>query len=59
VVILGHMLPNLLTPEQVREHLQVSMKTVYRLIRSGKLKAKKVGSQWRIKPEDLERFKEG
>ncbi|MCK5061452.1 helix-turn-helix domain-containing protein [Candidatus Parcubacteria bacterium] len=33
----------------------MSEKSVYRYIKAGKLKAKKIG-QWRIRPEDLEKF---
>jgi excisionase family DNA binding protein len=45
----------LYTIEQGAEILQVSKKSVYRYIKSKKLKAKKIG-QWRIKKEDLDIF---
>ena len=45
----------LYTIQQVTEILQVSKKSVYRYIKSGKLKATKIG-QWRIKKEDLDKF---
>ena len=40
----------------VAEHLDVSIKTVRRWIARGELTAFKVGSQWRIDTDDLERF---
>jgi len=46
---------NLLTTNQVAQILQVSKRTVYRYIKSGKLKAINIG-QWRIKKEDLDKF---
>jgi excisionase family DNA binding protein len=45
----------LYTIQQVADILQVSKKSVYRYIESGKLKATKIG-QWRIKKEDLDKF---
>ena len=45
----------LYTPEEVAKLLRVSRRTVYRYIKSGKLKAKKIG-QWRIKKGDLNKF---
>ncbi len=43
----------LYTVQEVSNILKVSKKTIYRMIKSGKLKAVKVG-QWRIKQEDLD-----
>jgi excisionase family DNA binding protein len=37
-----------LTPDEYALERKVSTRTVYRLIKSGKLKAERVGSQWRI-----------
>ena len=45
----------LYTIQQVADILQVSKKSVYRYIQSGKLKATKIG-QWRIKKEDLDKL---
>lgn len=45
----------LYTIQQIAEILQVSKKSVYRYIKSDKLKATKIG-QWRIKKEDLDKF---
>jgi excisionase family DNA binding protein len=44
------------TPEQVAEHLQVSLRTVMDYLRAGKLKGFKVGRLWRIKDSDLQAF---
>jgi excisionase family DNA binding protein len=48
--------PRLLTIEQVAELCQVSTKTVYRAIRSGALKACRLGrgGAYRVKPEEME-----
>lgn len=45
----------LYTLQEIAEILKVSEKSVYRYIKSGKLKASKIG-QWRIKEEDLNKF---
>ncbi len=44
------------TLEQVAEKLQVSVQTVRRLIKEGKLKAIRVGIQMRVTQEELDRF---
>ena len=36
-----------LTTEEVLEYLQVNLRTVYRLIKAGKIPAVRVGRQWR------------
>ena len=46
----------LFTIPEVGAVLQVSEKTVRRWIASGELPAAKLGSQWRIRPRDLEDF---
>ena len=45
-----------LTTEQVLEYLQVNLRTVYRLIKSGKLPAVRVGRQWRFRKSDVDRW---
>ncbi|MBT3690153.1 helix-turn-helix domain-containing protein [bacterium] len=45
----------LYTLQEVAKILKVSEKSVYRYIKSGKLKATKIG-QWRIKEEDLNKL---
>lgn len=46
----------LMTPQQVADFLQVDFRTVYHLLRSGKLSGVKVGRIWRIRPEDVEEY---
>lgn len=46
----------MLSIRTVADHLDVSIKTIRRWIKRGDLLAFKVGSQWRIDPDDLERF---
>lgn len=43
------------TVEEIAKILKVSKMTIFRYIKSGKLKAVKVG-QWRIKKEDFDKF---
>jgi excisionase family DNA binding protein len=43
-------------PEAVADALQVGRGTVYRLIRSGELKAKKIGRQYRIPEASLNEY---
>ena len=45
-----------LTVQETAKLLNVSVSTVYRLIESGELSAKKVRYRYIIKAEDLERF---
>ena len=43
-----------LTTEEVLEYLQVNLRTVYRLIKSGRIPAVRVGRQWRFRKGDLD-----
>ena len=45
----------LFTLKETAKILRVSERTIMRYLKSGKLKASKVG-QWRIKESDLEKF---
>jgi len=45
-----------MTPEQVAEYLQLNTDTVYRLIRSHRLAASKIGRTYRIPKEDVDTF---
>jgi excisionase family DNA binding protein len=45
-----------LTTEEVLEYLQVNLRTVYRLIRAGKIPAVRVGRQWRFRKSDIDRW---
>ena len=50
------MLQDIMTPEQVADYLQMNIDTVYRLIRSRKLPAAKIGRSYRIPKEDVDAF---
>lgn len=43
-----------LTTEEVLDYLQVNLRTVYRLIKAGKIPAVRVGRQWRVRRADLD-----
>lgn len=43
-----------LTTERVLEYLQVNLRTVYRLIKAGKIPAVRVGRQWRFRKRDID-----
>ena len=47
-----------LTTEEVLEYLQVNLRTVYRLIKAGKIPAVRVGRQWRFRKTDLDAWLE-
>ena len=46
--------PELLTPEQAAEILQVNRETIYRYIRDGRLFASRIGRTYRIPRRNLE-----
>jgi excisionase family DNA binding protein len=46
----------IMTPEQVAAYLQLNKDTVYRLIRSHKLPAARIGRTYRIPKQDVEAF---
>ena len=51
-ILSGRELPQrrgFLTTEEVLEYLQVNLRTVYRLIKAGKIPAVRVGRQWRFR----------
>ncbi len=47
-----------LTTDEVLEYLQVNLRTVYRLIKAGKLPAVRVGRQWRFRRSDIDAWLE-
>ncbi len=47
-----------LTTDEVLEYLQVNLRTVYRLIKAGKIPAVRVGRQWRFRKGDLDAWLE-
>ena len=46
----------LLTVEDLAEYLQVSAKTVYRMLRRGRLPCYRVGNQWRFRKEAIDKW---
>jgi excisionase family DNA binding protein len=47
-----------LTTDEVLEYLQVNLRTVYRLIKAGKIPAVRVGRQWRFRRRDIDAWLE-
>jgi excisionase family DNA binding protein len=47
-----------MTAEEVIAYLQVNLRTVYRLIKAGKIPAIRVGRQWRFKKRDIDAWLE-
>jgi excisionase family DNA binding protein len=47
-----------LTTGEVLEYLQVNLRTVYRLIKAGKIPAVRVGRQWRFRKRDIDAWLE-
>ncbi len=47
-----------LTTDEVLEYLQVNLRTVYRLIKAGKIPAVRVGRQWRFRKTDIDAWLE-
>ena len=43
-----------LTTEEVLDYLHVNLRTVYRLIKAGKIPAVRVGRQWRFRKSDID-----
>jgi excisionase family DNA binding protein len=48
-----------LTTGEVLEYLQVNLRTVYRLVKSGRIPAVRVGRQWRFRKADIDSWLEG
>jgi excisionase family DNA binding protein len=48
-----------LTTEEVLKYLQVNLRTVYRLIKAGKIPAVRVGRQWRFRKRDIDAWLDG
>ena len=46
----------LLTVSEVADQLRVSTMTVYRLIKSGELRAARVGKSYRLREEDIDAY---
>ena len=48
--------PRFLTVLEVADQLRVSTMTVYRLIKSGELRAVRVGKSYRVREEDVDSY---
>jgi excisionase family DNA binding protein len=48
--------PRFLTPAEVADQLRVSAMTVYRLIKSGELRAARIGKSYRVLEEDVDAY---
>lgn len=44
------------TPEEIAGQLKLTVRTIYKLIREGKLPATRIGREYRISDEQVERF---
>lgn len=49
---------NFLTTEEVLDYLQVNLRTIYRLIKAGKIPVVRVGRQWRFRKRDIDAWLE-
>lgn len=49
-------LPDVVTLQQLAEFLQVSEQTVRRFVKAGKIKAFKLGKDWRFYKTDIEKW---
>ena len=47
---------DILTGKEAAEILRISSRTFLRLVKSGKLPARKVGDQWRVERAELEQW---
>jgi putative molybdopterin biosynthesis protein len=52
----GDILDEVFTPKEVAAKLKVSERTINEWLRNGKLKASKLGRQWRITEQQLNEF---
>ena len=55
----SEVMERLFTCEDLARRYSVKIITVYDWIKTGKLKAVKIGRQYRIRPEDIEMFENG
>lgn len=49
-------LPDLLTPDQAATYLNMSTEYVYKAIKRGTIKARKLGNKWRIQKAEIKRL---
>ncbi len=50
------MADDILTIKEVADYLKLTERTLYRLVQEGKIPGFKVGSSWRFKRADIERW---
>ncbi|MCR4430636.1 MAG: helix-turn-helix domain-containing protein [Tepidanaerobacteraceae bacterium] len=50
---------NYYTPQEVAEKLKLNIRTLYKWIREGNIKAVKIGGVWRISESEISRLLEG
>lgn len=48
--------PEIMTPEQAADYLQVNRETIYRYIRQGRLRASRIGRTYRIPRQGIEQL---
>lgn len=46
--------PDIMTPDQAADYLQVDRETIYRYIRDGRLNASRIGRSYRIRRQSIE-----
>jgi len=46
--------PDILTPDQAADYLQVNRETIYRYIRDGRLNASRIGRSYRIRKQSID-----
>jgi excisionase family DNA binding protein len=46
--------PDILTPDQAADYLQVNRETIYRYIRDGRLTASRIGRSYRIRKQSVD-----
>lgn len=49
-------MPDLLTAKQLAEYLQLSSRSIYRLLERGEVPATKIGGQWRFRKSDVDQW---
>jgi len=49
-------IPEILTVKQLADYLQMDEHTIYRLAKSGKIPAMKIGAEWRFKKNLIDKW---
>ncbi len=53
------LMKEILTPRETAEYLNVHVRTIYRLAKSGDIPCRKVGGSWRFKKDALDQWLSG